>query len=359
MSNWPTVPFYILSQLNLSNLVVVLNSDNHAVLAPLAGTADQLWVATPDVRGGARLTNLLSGLALYGRTGDPSWVGAGPVDLSVSGGGWVLDDFPSDGWHRIECLPASNNWWMQYGTEGQDSGVATGQIQGFILAGWNGGQVAEFQVMPETGSVTVTNLAYNLAAAKNTPLPPVDFLAVEIDNTQNSTSLTQTITLTGSIQQSTQFQNSETDTEGTVYTQSFSVEGKIGPVDVTATATFEENQSQAVGWSSGTATTSTSEHDIQTEVTVPGNKKYSLQQRVNYGQVDVPWTATATFQSSVPNVKPYAFQMTGTFTGLNATSSEVTVADVTSGRPGANGQGASATSVPVPLSGSAATVPTL
>jgi len=188
MSNWPTVPFYILSQLNLSNLVVVLNSDNHAVLAPLAGTADQLWVATPDVRGGARLTNLLSGLALYGRTGDPSWVGAGAVDLSVSGGGWVLDDFPSDGWHRIECLPASNNWWMQ---------------------------------------------------------------------------------------------------------------------------------------------------------------------------VDVPWTATATFQSCVPNVKPYAFQMTGTFTGLNATSSEVTVADVTSGRPGANGQGAAATSVPVPLSGSAATVPTL
>ena len=56
------------------------------------------------------------------------------------------------------------------------------------------------------------------------------------------------------------------------------------------------------------------------------------------GQVDVPWTATATFQSCVPNVKPYTFQMTGTFTGLNATSSEVTVADVTSGRPGATGK---------------------
>jgi hypothetical protein len=271
----------------------------------LAGTADQLWVATTDVRGGARLTNLHSGLALYGRPGqgDASWVGAGPVDLSVSGGCWVLDAFPSDGFHRIQCLPPSNNWFMQFGTEGQ--------LPSFILAGWNGGQGAEFQVMPETGSVTVTNIQYNLAAAKNTPLPPVDFLAVVVDNTQNSIPLTQTITLTGSVQQNAQIQSSESDTEGTVYTQTFSVSATFAPVEVTASATFEENQSKTVGWSSSTGNTSTSEHDIQTEVTVPGNKKYSLQQRVNYGQVDVPWTATGTFQSCVASTKPYAFQMGG------------------------------------------------
>jgi hypothetical protein len=353
MSNWPTVPFYILSQLNLSDLVVVVDSNNHTVLAPLAGTADQLWVATTDVRGGARLTNLHSGLALYGRPGqgDASWVGAGPVDLSVSGGCWVLDAFPSDGFHRIQCLPPSNNWFMQFGTEGQ--------LPSFILAGWNGGQGAEFQVMPETGSVTVTNIQYNLAAAKNTPLPPVDFLAVVVDNTQNSIPLTQTITLTGSVQQNAQIQSSESDTEGTVYTQTFSVSATFAPVEVTASATFEENQSKTVGWSSSTGNTSTSEHDIQTEVTVPGNKKYSLQQRVNYGQVDVPWTATGTFQSCVASTKPYAFQMGGTFTGLNATTSEVIVADVTLGQPGASGQSSAAQSAPVPLSGNAATAPTL
>jgi hypothetical protein len=49
----------------------------------------------------------------------------------------------------------------------------------------------------------------------------------------------------------------------------------------------------------------------------------------------------------------------GTFTGLNATTSEVIVADVTSGQPGANGQSPAAQSVPVPLSGNAATAPTL
>jgi len=351
MSTWPTVPFYILSQINSSNLVVVVDSNNHAVLEPLTGTADQLWVATPDARGGARLTNLLSGLALYARPGDPTWVGAGPVDLSVAGACWVLDDYPSDGWKRIQCLPASSNWWLLATAAQQGTGLA--------VAGWDGNQQTEFQVMPETGSVTVTNLAYDLNAAKNTPLPPVDFLAVVVDNTQNSTPLTQTITLAGSIQQSTQFQNNETDTEGTVYTQSFSVKGNVGPAEVTATATFEENQSQTVGWSSGTATTNTSEHDIQTEVTVPGSKKYSLQQRVNYGQVDVPWTATGTFQSCVANVKPYTFQMAGMFTGLNATTSEVIVADVTSGQPGGTGQVAAAQSVPVPLSADTAEVPTL
>ena len=152
---------------------------------------------------------------------------------------------------------------------------------------------------PETGSVTVTNLVYNLAAATNTPLPPVDFLAVVVDNTQNSIPITQTITLTGSVQQSTQIESTGSDTEGTAYTQSFSVSASFPSVDVSASATFEENHSTTVGWSNGTATANTSEHDIQTEVTVPGNKKYSLQQRVNYGQVNVPWTATGTFQSCV------------------------------------------------------------
>ena len=347
MITWPTVPFYILSQINSSDLVVVVDSNNHAVLEPLTGTADQLWVATPDVRGGARLTNLHSGLALYARPGDPTWVGAGPVDLSVPGGCWVLDDFPSDGWKRVQCLPASNNWWLLATAAQQGTGMA--------VAGWDGNQQTEFQVEPETGSVTVTNLVYDLAAATNTPLPPVDFLAVVVDNTQNSIPITQTITLTGSVQQSTQIESTGSDTEGTAYTQSFSVSASFPSVDVSASATFEENHSTTVGWSNGTATANTSEHDIQTEVTVPGNKRYGLQQRVNYGQVNVPWTATGTFQSCVAGAKPYTFPMKGMFTGLNATTSEVIVADVTSGQPGANGQ----QSVPVPLSAGAATVPTL
>lgn len=68
--NWPNVPFYIMSQVNFSDLVVAVNSDNQAVLEPLTGTADQLWVATADERGGARLTNLLSKMALYAQPAD-------------------------------------------------------------------------------------------------------------------------------------------------------------------------------------------------------------------------------------------------------------------------------------------------
>ena len=49
---WPTEPFYILSQVNDTDLVVGVNSENHAVLEPLTGTADQLWMATSDARGG-------------------------------------------------------------------------------------------------------------------------------------------------------------------------------------------------------------------------------------------------------------------------------------------------------------------
>jgi len=80
-ATWPNVPFYIMSQVNFSDLVVAVNSDNQAVLEPLTGTADQLWVATADERGGARLTNLLSKMALYARPADPTWVGAGPLSL--------------------------------------------------------------------------------------------------------------------------------------------------------------------------------------------------------------------------------------------------------------------------------------
>ena len=72
---WPTEPFYILSQVNDTDLVVGVNSENHAVLEPLTGTADQLWMATSDARGGARLTNPISGLALYARPADSTWAG--------------------------------------------------------------------------------------------------------------------------------------------------------------------------------------------------------------------------------------------------------------------------------------------
>jgi hypothetical protein len=347
--NWPNVPFYIMSQVNFSDLVVAVNSDNQAVLEPLTGTADQLWVATADERGGARLTNLLSKVALYARPADPTWVGAGPLDLSVPGACWVLDDYPQDGWLRIQCLPPSNNWWLQV--------TAAQQGTGLILAGWDGGQLSEFKAMPETGAVTVSNVEYQLANAANLAQPPVDSLAVVVDNTQGNTLLTQTITLTGTVQQSTQLQASESDTEGTVYTQSFSVEATFDPVQVTATATFEENQSTTVGWSSGTTNTQTWEHDIQTAVTVPANKKYSFQQRVNYGQVTVPWTATGTFQSCVPDTKPYTFQMNGEFTGLNATTAEIIVADVTAPPSSPGGQGPVLQTVPVSLSASTATVP--
>jgi hypothetical protein len=260
----------------------------------------------------------------------------------------VLDDYPSDGWLRIQCLPPSNNWWLQT--------TAPQQGTGMILAGWDGGQLSEFKAMPETGEVTVSNVQYQLASATNLAQPPVDSLAVVVDNTQGNTLLTQTITLTGTVQQSTQLQASESDTEGTVYTQSFSVEATFDPVQVTATATFEENQSTTVGWSSGTTNTQTWEHDIQTAVTVPANKKYSFQQRVNYGQVTVPWTAIGTFQSCVPDTKPYTFQMNGEFTGLNATTAEIIVADVTA-PPSSGGQGPVLQTVPVSLSASTATVP--
>jgi hypothetical protein len=348
-ATWPNVPFYIMSQVNFSDLVVAVNSDNQAVLEPLTGTADQLWVATADERGGARLTNLLTKMALYARPADPTWVGAGPLDLSVPGACWVLDDYPQDGWLRIQCLPPSNNWWLQV--------TAPQQGTGLILAGWDGGQLSEFKAMPETGAVTVSNVEYQLASAANLAQPPVDSLAVVVDNTQGNTLLTQTITLTGTVQQSTQLQASESDTEGTVYTQSFSVEATFDPVQVTATATFEENQSTTVGWSSGTTNTQTWEHDIQTAVTVPANKKYSFQQRVNYGQVTVPWTATGTFQSCVPDTKPYTFQMNGEFTGLNATTAEIIVADVTAPPSSPGGQGPVLQAVPVSLSASTATVP--
>jgi hypothetical protein len=348
-ATWPNVPFYIMSQVNFFDLVVAVNSDNQAVLEPLTGTADQLWVATADERGGARLTNLLTKMALYARPADPTWVGAGPLDLSVPGACWVLDDYPQDGWLRIQCLPPSNNWWLQV--------TAPQQGTGLILAGWDGGQLSEFKAMPETGAVTVSNVEYQLASAANLAQPPVDSLAVVVDNTQGNTLLTQTITLTGTVQQSTQLQASESDTEGTVYTQSFSVEATFDPVQVTATATFEENQSTTVGWSSGTTNTQTWEHDIQTAVTVPANKKYSFQQRVNYGQVTVPWTATGTFQSCVPDTKPYTFQMNGEFTGLNATTAEIIVADVTAPPSSPGGQGPVLQTVPVSLSASTATVP--
>ena len=357
---WPRIPFYIAQRFsvpegyppNTITAVGVTRTQDQGYLigypAPISGDPSQLWITVPDPLGtGTSIQNLLTGQILVGSPcPTPSYapwqhdyVTAAPASSGSPNRFWALDDHPGDGQVRIYCVPSSLNWFMQCNPSypgGRPLPWPT-----FLLAGWGdvpdsasnvkdgSTAAATFKIFPETGKVTISNVRYQIASAiTDLTLPPVAFLAVDVDNT-TGTDLTANITLSGSATETKTFDMSHSDTTATTLTTTMPLELSLINIFLKATETggVDQYSSKVDTWGSGEVDSHTWDNKIATTVTVPARKKYSYQQQVNYGQIRVPYTATGTLNSGVPGTPPFTFSLGGFFVGVGAVNSTIIVRD--------------------------------
>lgn len=334
--SWPTKPFYIMSKIGLSNWVLteisIAAGFDALTMQARTGTIDQLWMATPDPRGGAILRHIKSDLVIsclplqsWIVTNKPSlnlqpFNSADPLQL------FRLEDV-GDNWVAINGL---FDWEYKINVFGSDPHGRIGMWP------WDGGDNEQWKLLEEAGDVTVNSIEYDLSQAKgDLGQPPTACKAEDSDNTQGSTEpLTGTITLKRVITTTTQHTISESDTTSHKYSQTFGIKGGIAKVvEVTTSLSFEEADSKTTS-SIDQKTHSTTDTDtLSTNTNVPPGKKYRYQVVVHYGKVSVPFTAHLTFQSSIPGIAPLQFTSKGVFNGVNYTGYEIVCKDITSPDP--------------------------
>jgi hypothetical protein len=303
---WPNIPFYIAQRVfsvglppnSITAVTLTKLQDQGYVIgypALISGDPRQLWIAVPDPLGvGTSIQNLLTGQILVADKRQPQswlpgdhWVTIAPASSGLPNRFWALDDYPGGGEVRIYCVPWSLNWFMQL-TPSMPGNMSLPWVM-YPLLGWGdsegGIRNCIFKIFPETGKITISDVIYQIASAVTNTLNvlPVSFMSEVVDNT-GATALTQTITLSGSITETTNFDTSNSDTTATKLTTTMPLElGLINVVlKVTGTGSVSEDSSRTVQWSNGQTESHTENHAIETTVTVPAGKKYSYQQSINY-----------------------------------------------------------------------------
>jgi hypothetical protein len=333
--DFPTKRFYIMSKIGGSNWVLTLAPDGAVLMRQLTGTIDQLWTATPDPRGGAFLRHVSTDRVLACQL-----VQKWPIG-DVPGGSLVATNLnasdPKQLWRREDlggswsAINAFLDWEGKVNV--YDSNVLFANTVGIFH--WDGGAPnEEWNLIEETGEITVDSIKYDLAkAVADLGIPPSQNAATTVDNTLGGISAPTTYSLNRTITTQTSVTHSESDTTAQKYTQTFSIKGGIDEiVKVSASASFEESASKTMSLTDQKTNTETVNDSIRVQVAVPPGKIYSLSVLVFYGKVTVPYTAQLTFHSSTVGAAPVPITTNGLFTGVNSTNSKIVIADITEGR---------------------------
>jgi hypothetical protein len=325
MSNeikWTTKPFYIQSKINGSNYVLTASGAGVKTI-PLQSTIDNMWKASPDPRGGAFLIHLGTGLVLA-RNGESLALQA--LNTGNSGQLWRVEDLGSP-WVGINSY---TDWEQKINVYRSNLNGTTG------LFHWDGGADNEkWLILDEDGTLATQQMQYFIdRATTDVSDPPSKMIATSIDNVQGAKDVTSTVALQRVITTSRQLTESTASTEGRKYTQTFAVKGGVKDVwEVSANLSFEESSSTTRSFSDQSTDTTSSADTVSVNVTVPAGKKYRYQVAVYSAKYSIPFTATLSFTSSVPGSQPVTTTINGTYNGVNATHSEVEVADITAAQP--------------------------
>jgi hypothetical protein len=325
-----------MSKIGRSNWILTVTDAGAMKLQRLTGTIDQVWTATPDPRGGAILRHVNSGRVLAcGLIDFPLFPGiklpGGPLkaenlDPSAATQLWRVEDLGSP-WVGINTLI---NWEAKINVYGSDVGGTIGVYR------WDGGaDNEEWHLLEETGEITVDSVKYDLArAVADLGVPPSHCAAITVNNIRGGTPITSTYTLARSVTTTRSITNSQSETTGHKYTQTFGIKGGIDKVvEVSASASFEESDSKTISVTDQKTYSETATDTLATQVNVPPGKKYQYHVMVEYGKVNVPYEAQLTFKSVAPGTVPVHLTTKGIFTGVNSTNSDIIVVDVTSPQP--------------------------
>ncbi|HEX8172802.1 MAG TPA: aerolysin family beta-barrel pore-forming toxin [Thermoanaerobaculia bacterium] len=331
MSNeieWPAKPFYIESKIGFSNWA--LTADDSAIaprlrLRRLDGSIDFLWTAHPDPRGGATLQHVKSGLYLTAHDQALTLAHLAPSD---DGQCFRLENLGAN-WSGINKL---SDWEQKINVYASDPNGTVGMFK------WDGGADNEkWRLIQELGEVTTESVHYDMQHALTDLNLRMEIGASLVqDNRDGAVPLTGSQTLSRTITISRSITNSTSDTTGRKYTQTFGIKGGIEKVfEVNASGSFEESTSSTLSYTDQNTETKTLVDQQQITFNVPPGKRYRYQVVVQYGKCAIPYTANMIFQSIVAGTAPYRFVTSGTYTGVNKISSNVTVFDITHDHPSA------------------------
>lgn len=330
--DFPAKPFYIQSQIGMANWALTVVGEQIKMSA-IQGNVDFLWTARKDVRGGAVLTHIGSGLIL---TAQVFSIPGFPPAFKIPGGPLLAKPFDasaSNQLFRAEVLDGSwrginslLHWELKVNVYHSDPNGTVG------LYRWDGGAPNEkWLLIEESAQVETVSIEYHKDLAKvDLSLPP-KFSGMSVqDNRSGGVALTGSQAIATTVTDTRAVTNATADTTGRKYTQTFGAKGGIDKVfEVSASAGFEESSSTTISFTDQ-STHATADTITQTvQYNVPPGKKYGYQLVVYSGKCEVPYTAQMRFQSVLPGSVPVPFTSTGVFTGVNQVRNEVVVSDLT------------------------------
>jgi hypothetical protein len=203
------------------------------------------------------------------------------------------------------------------------------------VVGWTnvigeGGDEALWNLIPETGTLAFKSIDYDLKqATSNLGVAPRYFEDDTIENTTD-TPLTGSKQFSWQTSKSRTLTNSYSQTSASTFTQTFGIKGGIKDVvEVSESSTFSTSQSDTEAQTDGTTTTETHTEVTTINWNVPAHKTYQYAVKESAGKVSVPYTATATFKSSVAGIHPRDITIQGIFEGVNVVRTEIEVRNIT------------------------------
>jgi hypothetical protein len=340
---FPTQPFYIQWKYGLSDYVIGSGGwDNDRKVLRLkvhhrTGDPDQLWTATPDPRGGMVLSNL-GDLSDVFQSAGPLVLTVIDVDMSGPWFGLCIQEFnPAEPLQLFSQIDAVPDPWIRIcpATLAFKHVCVLDNDPNKDVVGWTnvigeGGDEALWNLIPETGTLAFKSIDYDLKqATSNLGVAPRYFEDDTIENTTD-TPLTGSKQFSWQTSKSRTLTNSYSQTSASTFTQTFGIKGGIKDVvEVSESSTFSTSQSDTEAQTDGTTTTETHTEVTTINWNVPAHKTYQYAVKESAGKVSVPYTATATFKSSVAGIHPRDITIQGIFEGVNVVRTEIEVRNIT------------------------------
>ncbi len=324
-STWPTVPFYLMSRVELLGFVLTPNDGGELNIAPIQEdkTEIQLWQATPDQRGGASLKHVVTGKNLsFRKQGDANKVMLLDEDRSDRNQLWELADFGDKVYSAIH--PLADEWANLNVLDAKPYGTVQ-------LWAWNKGAQNEcWMSLTETGKSIVKKIDYHTGAgAVNVTPGEVSSDYSIADNTNPRTPLEARRTLTRTRTKSHQVSNSQENSSELVFTQSFEISGGVESIfEAKVGGGFEQHTTKTISLTNTDQVDESTSTTFEVKLDVPAGRKYAYDVVETIEKCSVPYTAFMEFRSSV-NKKPRCYQVEGRIDNTYSTGTTLVVRDIT------------------------------
>lgn len=319
--------FYLQSQVHSSDWVLARNADGKVRLAHKNGSIGQLWMREDDPRGGFFVVNVGSGEVLCRTRLQGGEVVLKAKSLADSAMLWKIDPFGGGTWLGLTTF---DDWEQKLNLAG--NGPYNENSSVIVWEYSRGAPNERWQIVPDTGLITVESITYDMPRAQVSHLDPALCEATVIDNLAGAIAIETSVELARSVSVSRQFtythQTSDTLKIATKLGSKLSVD-KIA--EVSGEISVERTKGTTITFGQQTTESTLVSDKLTVRVTVPPRTRYEYMVRVSYGRVSVPYTAT--LSRVLPNGTTERSEVKGIYTNVNSTRYDIVAVDVSGGAP--------------------------